>query len=188
MKTKVYLSLALLGTMLVGCTSNDFIGDDNSPDGSSNFAAIKFGGNANRMTRATANTGTAAEMLDGHFKVYGVKGGTTFSDVFQNYVVWSNANTTTSNPDGDWEYVGGTTQTYGAANTTLSAAQTIKYWDYSTTDRQQLTSRLRWKMMKMMMLGPWVISSLQLSLVSAAISMLILAQLLSQPLCILPHL
>ena len=93
-----------------------------------------IGGKAGKITRATANTGTVAEMLDGQMKIYGVKGETTtpaFTTVFGNYQLWNAATTTTSNPDGDWEYVGAA-GTYGTV--TLSAAQGIKYWDYDTEE------------------------------------------------------
>ena len=61
-------------------------------------------------------------MLDGQFKVYGVKktNDQTFHNVFLNYSVWYDNTFTTLNTH-KWEYVG----KYG---------QTIKYWDYSASE------------------------------------------------------
>ena len=126
--------LALFGTVLVGCSESDLVSDATNSELSQNEMAINFAGGANKMTRATSNTGTVAEMLDGQFKIYGVKGATTFNDVFKNYILWDATTTTTSNPDGDWEYVGPATQTYGSDNREIGQVQTIKYWDYSKSE------------------------------------------------------
>lgn len=134
MKTKQILMLALFGTVLVGCSESDLVSDATNSELSQNEMAINFAGGANKMTRATSNTGTVAEMLDGQFKIYGVKGATTFNDVFKNYILWDATTTTTSNPDGDWEYVGPATQTYGSDNREIGQVQTIKYWDYSKSE------------------------------------------------------
>ena len=135
MKTKQILMLALFGTVLVGCSESDLVSDATNSELSQNEMAINFAGGANKMTRATSNTGTVAQMLDGQFKIYGVKGAaTTFNDVFKNYILWDATATTTSNPDGDWEYVGPATQTYGSDGRTIGQVQTIKYWDYSTSE------------------------------------------------------
>lgn len=149
MKKKLLLA-ALVLTALAGCTSNDFVGDTPTTTAQNGTeGAISFGGEAGKLTRATSNTGTVARMLDHQFKVYGVKKGTSWSDVFVNYLVWDSQSTTTSNPDpasaGDqngWEYVG-VAGTYGAGSgsdgdngsgVAISNAQYIKYWDYSTTN------------------------------------------------------
>lgn len=123
---------------LAACTSDEYVGDAEALRASD---AIAFGSEAGRFTRATSNTGTVSEMLDGQFKVYGVKNVQTagptdsYSDVFVNYVVWwNNTSSTTSNPDQDWEYVGTSSQTYGAASTTLGQNQTIKYWDHAAAN------------------------------------------------------
>ncbi|MBQ1797423.1 MAG: hypothetical protein IIZ88_06650 [Prevotella sp.] len=136
MKTKQILMLALFGTVLVGCSESDLVSDATNSELSQNEMAINFAGGANKMTRATSNTATTvAGMLDGQFKIYGVKGAsTTFKDVFVNYILWDATTTTTSNPDGDWEYVGPATQTYGSDNREIGQVQTIKYWDYSTSE------------------------------------------------------
>ena len=132
MKKKL-LFAALASIVLVGCTSNDFVGD--TPPAPNGSTAIAFGGNAGKLTRATSNTGTIPEMLDNHFFIYGVKNvNSTYSSVFPNYGVWYSETQSTSNPDAgasayqdSWEYVGNGS-TYGG-----SATQTIKYWDYSAS-------------------------------------------------------
>ena len=128
--------LALSGTMLVGCTQSEYIGEAPQQNGK-----IVFSGASGKMTRATSNTGTIAQMLDDQIKFYGVKKtGETYSSVFENYVLWSQTDVTTSNPDanqGDqfaWEYVGPETQEYGSDKNTIGKAQYIKYWDYSASE------------------------------------------------------
>lgn len=123
---------------LAACTMDEYVGDAEALRASD---VIAFGSEAGRFTRATSNTGTVNEMLDGQFKVYGVKNVQTagptdsYSDVFVNYVVWwNNTSATTSNPDQDWEYVGTTSQTYGTAGTPLGHNQTIKYWDHAAAN------------------------------------------------------
>ena len=141
MKTKFFFLAALTSVALVSCTSDEYLGENPAPASSHETqGAIAFGSGANALTRATQNTGTVAQMLDGHFKIYGVKNTTGYTDVFQNYAVWNSTTKTTSNPDGadadaddthamnGWEYVGD-----GSAKGGL-ATQTIKYWDYSATD------------------------------------------------------
>lgn len=137
---KLQFLLAAAAITFAGCSSDSYLGDEEFALSQETTGAIAFGGNAGRMVRSTSNTGTVAEMLDHHFKVYGVKETATagtFTDVFQNYAVWDNTTKTTSNPDGDaadadnksrmngWEYVG---NGYGKGGQTT---QTIKYWDYS---------------------------------------------------------
>lgn len=122
---------------LASCSSDDFLGE-NSGNGQNSSSAINFSGDAGKITRATSNTGNAAKMLDGQFRIYGVKkvGDTQLVSVFNEYSVWyvENKNTTTSNTDG-WEYVGakGTTN-LGTGNITLTKDQTIKFWDYSAPE------------------------------------------------------
>ena len=123
--------LALSGTMLVGCTQSEYIGDAPQQNGNE----IVFSGASGKMTRATSNEGTVAQKLDGQIKFYGVKKtGTTYADVFKDYILWSQGGATTSNPDGDWEYVGPETQLYGSENKKIGKAQYIKYWDYSASE------------------------------------------------------
>lgn len=122
---------------LASCSSDDFLGE-NSGNGQNASSAINFGGDAGKITRATSNTGNAAQMLDGQFRIYGVKkmGDTQLVSVFNGYSVWyvENKNTTTSNTDG-WEYVGANGATnLGTGNITLTKDQTIKFWDYSAPE------------------------------------------------------
>lgn len=132
-----YFLYAASALALASCSSDDFLGE-NSGNGQNALSAINFGGDAGKITRATSNTGTAAQMLDGQFRIYGVKkvGDTQLVSVFNEYSVWyvENKNTTTSNTDG-WEYVGAKGATnLGTGNITLTKDQTIKFWDYSAPE------------------------------------------------------
>lgn len=135
MYMKKYIFLAASALTLASCSSDDFLGDTPGSTPTSANSAINFGGDAGKISRATKNTGTAAEMLDGQFKIYGVKktSDDKFKNVFVDYSVWdATANTTTSNTKG-WEYVGANGATgLGTGNITLSKEQTIKYWDYAS--------------------------------------------------------
>lgn len=135
---KKYIFLAASALALASCSSDDFLGDTPGSTPTSANSAINFGGDAGKITRATANTGTAAEMLDGQFIIYGVKkmSETQIVSVFNEYSVWdvANKNTTTSNTDG-WEYVGAKgTSNLGKGGISLTQDQTIKYWDYSASE------------------------------------------------------
>ncbi len=152
MKTKNLFLAALATLAFVSCADSEFIGDNSPNDiaatSQGTNGAISFGSNAGPFSRATSNTGTVAQMLDGQFKVLGVKKTTTgpvYSTVFDNYVVWSNTtNKTTSNPDAleatveenGWEYVAASGHAYGTTTTagTTSADQNIKYWDWATDE------------------------------------------------------
>ena len=132
-----YFLYAASALALASCSSDDFLGE-NSGNGQNALSAINFGGDAGKITRATSNTGNAAQMLDGQFRIYGVKkmGDTQLVSVFNEYSVWyvENKNTTTSNTDG-WEYVGANGATnLGTGNITLTKDQTIKFWDYSAPE------------------------------------------------------
>lgn len=74
---------------LASCSSDDFLGE-NSGNGQNSSSAINFSGDAGKITRATSNTGNAAKMLDGQFRIYGVKkvGDTQLVSVFNEYSVW----------------------------------------------------------------------------------------------------
>ena len=135
---KKYIFLAASALTLASCSSDDFLGDTQGSTPTSANSAINFSGNAGKVTRATKNTGTAAEMLDGQFKIYGVKKASDdkFKNVFIDYSVWdATANTTTSNTKG-WEYVGVKKSTnLGTGKISLGDEdQTIKYWDYSASE------------------------------------------------------
>lgn len=136
MKKSSIMMLALFGTMLVGCTQSEYIGEAPQQNGK-----IVFSGASGKMTRATSNTGTIDTMLDKQIKFYGVKKtGDTYSSVFENYVLWSQTDVTTSNPDANqgerfaWEYVG-VNVNYGSGDTQgTTGTQYIKYWDYSASE------------------------------------------------------
>lgn len=121
---------------LASCSSDDFLGE-NSGNGQNASSAINFSGDAGKITRATSNTGDYVKMLDGQFKIYGVKkmSETQFVTVFKDYSVWNAAaNTTTSDTNG-WEYVGAKGATnLGTGNISLDKDQTIKFWDYSASE------------------------------------------------------
>ena len=145
---KNLLFAALVLSALTGCTSDEFVGDQNLREANETGGAINFNPSSKALTRATSNTGTVAQMLDGQMKIFGVKKtnrspSATYASVFDNYVLWSNTtNVTTSNPDATtatqaengWEYVGTSSQTYGASSATLGKDQYIKYWDWSTNE------------------------------------------------------
>lgn len=133
---KKYIFLAASALALASCSSDDFLGDTPGSTPTSANSAIKFDGDAGKITRATSNEGTEAQKLDGQFKIYGVKktNDEIFHNVFVNYSVWDvEANNTTSNTKG-WEYVGAENATnLGTGQISLKGAQTIKYWDYSAS-------------------------------------------------------
>ena len=128
---KKYLFLAAAVTMMASCSDNNYVGDNNpnSPDGS---GAIAFGGGFKAVTRGNTTGAQAADLLNKKFVVSGFKGdGTNMSTVFDNYIVnWveNTAGKTASNTS-DWEYVG----IAAAAPSAITGNQTIKYWDYSTS-------------------------------------------------------
>ena len=158
MKKSYLLAMALAA--MVSCTSDEFVGENNSPNPVNNNGenAIAFASNTPRITRASG--ADAAEELGYSFNVYATKtmeGETAADDddVTSNvfalsaysetentpYQVWytaSSANQTTSNTY-NWEYVGAASSstdpetTYGTTGyeVTLASEQTIKYWDYS---------------------------------------------------------
>ena len=133
---KKYLIFAASALALASCSSDDFLGE-NPGNVQNATTAINFGGEAGKITRATSNEGSTEKMLDGQFKVYGVKitNGTISHNVFPDYYVWDVADkNTTSNTNG-WEYVGEDgASNLGTGKITLDKDQTIKYWDYSATE------------------------------------------------------
>ena len=132
---KYFLYAASVLVALASCSSDDFLGE-NSGNGQNASSAINFGGDAGKITRATSNTGDYVKMLDGQFKIYGVKMATDgkLKSVFVNYSVWDDVNNTTSNTKG-WEYVGTKKgATYGTGKISLDKDQTIKFWDYSASE------------------------------------------------------
>lgn len=134
---KKYIFLAASALTLASCSSDDFLGDTPGSTPTSANSAIKFDGNAGKITRATSNEGSAEQMLDYQFKIYGVKSGDAgkYSEVFGNYSIWWNTTLTTSNTK-SWEYVGEKNASFTIPTTTTSIKigkdQTIKYWDYAS--------------------------------------------------------
>ena len=139
MYMKKYIFLAASALTLASCTSDDFLGNTPGSTPTSANSAIKFDGNAGKISRATSNTASTPQgKLDYQFKIYGVKSGANnnYSKVFENYSIWYNTTKTTSNTN-DWEYVSGagmitTGETANPTKITLNDAQTIKYWDYAS--------------------------------------------------------
>ena len=132
---KKYLIFAASALALASCSSDDFLGE-NPGNVQNATTAINFGGEAGKITRATSNEGSTEKMLDGQFKVYGVKKKQDNIDhVFPNYYVWDvAAKNTTSNTNG-WEYVGKEGDAnLGTGKIKLIKDQTIKYWDYSASE------------------------------------------------------
>lgn len=149
MKKKLFF-VAIAITALAGCTSNEYLGDLDPTGKEIGDGAIGFNLNTAAVTRASG--ADAATALGNRFIVYGEKGAitnvapTTGNLVFPNYQVNYAANTsyTTTSNTKNWEYVGYTHSAKYQANitrdpsstaddeiTASSAAQTIKYWDYS---------------------------------------------------------
>lgn len=136
---KVYLILtAAVGMTITSCTTNDYFGDGTPVV--NNSGAISFSSLSKGTTRADFVGADAAEKLNNHFVVYGAKNTSetaagTFADtkVFDHYnVEWvaNTAGTTTSNTS-DWEYVG--LAKHHNASADIADKQTIKYWDFSTS-------------------------------------------------------
>ena len=139
---KKYLLIATAFVALAGCSDDTFVGE-NSPNANENYGgAINFGSGLKAVTRTDHVGADAASMLNNHFTVGGFKGnGTTRTTVFDNYVVnWTEntAGKTTSNTN-DWEYVGldiaqpSSLYISDTSSPDYPAKQTIKYWDYSTS-------------------------------------------------------
>lgn len=149
---KKNLFFAAVAIALASCASDDFVGENNnSPNPEKASDAIVFNSAAQRTTRAGELVGaTAAEKLGGMFVVEGTKGteqenSPSTNVVFDNYLVGYEYNTAgkTESNSNNWEYVGKQTGIDGKLNgttwgnlhneTTEAKVQTIKYWDYSTT-------------------------------------------------------
>lgn len=143
MKKYVYFATALIA--LAGCTSDEFVGDQNLQKANEN-ATISFGFEVPMPTRAAG--AEAATKLNNEFIVYAEKSETSEAApaegnlVYPNYKVDYAAHTaysTTSNTM-DWEYVGLKWNTADAANVKMGGTpvteneQTIKYWDYAASN------------------------------------------------------
>ena len=135
MRTKYFFFAALAVGALASCSSDEFMGENNSPGTQSQgIQAIDFGSGARNMTRSTGNDITK---LAGNFMVAATKTvGSSTQKVIDNYKVWnkaSNATTNTTNRYG-WEYVGNNgTDNLGEGKISLEKNQSIKYWDLSAS-------------------------------------------------------
>lgn len=134
---KKYIFLAASALTLASCSSDEFLGDTPGSTPTSANSAIKFDGNAGKISRATSNTAPTTEgKLDYQFKIYGVKktADNKYSEVFGNYSIWWNTTLTTSNTK-SWEYVGKKDNSITpnpGTTVNLEKDQTIKYWDYAS--------------------------------------------------------
>lgn len=132
MKKQLFIAAAAL-LALVGCSSDDFVGDQSQQAASESGGVIGFNLNIPTVTRTDHVGADAANMLGGKFYVGGYKNdGSAYSTVFDNYLVQWGTNTagTTTDNTSDWKYVGLTNP--GFANH-VSGAQTLKYWDNSAS-------------------------------------------------------
>lgn len=139
MDMKKYLFIAASALALASCSSEDFVGTEGGNVDNGANKAINFGGKLGKITRANDDHvgADAAQLLGNKFIVAGFKGetptsGITTTTVFDHYTVEWKASTagTTADNTSDWKYVGSQPQS-GLAS--ISGSQTIKYWDYSTS-------------------------------------------------------
>lgn len=133
---KNYILFAATLMALASCQTDDYLGNNTGNAEGTTEGAIRFDGGTGKISRATSNTGDVATMLDGQFKIYGVKSGSEnkYSKVFEDYKLWNSENKTTSNTN-SWEYVGTKNSTnLGNGKISLDKDQTIKYWDYSSNN------------------------------------------------------
>lgn len=131
---KRYYLLAAAAIALVGCSNNEFVGEDSGTGQQSAKGQIVFSSTLPASTRAWYGA-DAAGKLNNKFIVSGFNGDVSTNaiaatTVFDNYQVQWKANTagTTASNTADWEYVGIT----AAAPSKVTGTQTIKYWNYST--------------------------------------------------------
>ncbi len=146
MKKFYFLATALVA--LASCTNDEFVGDGDITQNISgrDNNAIVFTSGTNTLTRADHVGADAAGLLNKKFIVGGFKGTGTSTvlsgtpadgvpattTVFDNYQVnWKeNTAATTESNTSDWEYAGLTAL---APSTLANNTQSIKYWDYSTS-------------------------------------------------------
>ena len=131
MKKLFFLAAAL--TVMASCADEKFFGEDPGTLSENATKAITIGSGLKAVTRANHEGSEAATLLNNKFVFAGTKGTSPLSYVFDQYnmkYVENTAYTTESNSS-NWEYV-----SYDPATTSSlpsGAKQTIKYWDYSTT-------------------------------------------------------
>ena len=135
MRTKYFFFAALAVGALASCSSDEFMGENNSPGTQSQgIQAIDFGSGARNMTRSTGNDITK---LAGNFMVAATKTvGSSTQKVIDNYKVWNKASDATNNTTNryGWEYVGNSgTSDLGEGKISLEKNQSIKYWDLSAS-------------------------------------------------------
>ena len=145
---KKYLFFAAAITLMVGCADDNYVGENGYAGLEDGSNAINFGLSLQKSTRADIYGTAAATLLDNNFYVTGTKGdgvspatepatSPTTTLVFDNYLVHYGVNTagTTKSNTANWEYVGVTpgTDPYDdyVKLSSITGAQTIKYWDYS---------------------------------------------------------
>ena len=135
MRTKYFFFAALAVGALASCSSDEFMGENNSPGTQSQgVQVIDFGSGARNMTRSTSGDITK---LSGNFMVAATKtvNGSN-QKVIDNYKVWNKASGATDNTTNryGWEYVGNSGTTHlGEGEITLDKNQSIKYWDLSAS-------------------------------------------------------
>ena len=128
---KKYLIFAASALALASCSSDDFLGE-NPGNVQNATTAINFGGEAGKTTRANKTGEDAANALNKKFVVYGYKQGSD-APVFDHYTIsWNGYKGQTESNTQGWEYVGGTPNSLSSLSS-LTAQQTIKYWDYSAS-------------------------------------------------------
>ena len=148
MKTKYFFLAAIGALTLASCSNDEFIGDNSPTLGQEGDGSIQFSYGIANTTRAGEFIGaTAADKLGGMFVVEGTKGteqetSPSTTVVFDNYLVGYEANSAGTQEDNtnNWEYVGKQTgitgrmssETWGNLHSGVTA-QTVKYWDYSTS-------------------------------------------------------
>ena len=135
MRTKYFFFAALAVGALASCSSDEFMGENNSPGTQSQgIQAIDFGSGARNMTRSTGDDITK---LAGNFMVAATKTvGSSTQKVIDNYKVWNKASDATDNTTNryGWEYVGDYgTSDLGEGKISLEKNQSIKYWDLSAS-------------------------------------------------------
>lgn len=135
MRTKYFFFAALAVGALASCSSDEFMGENNSPGTQSQgIQAIDFGSGARNMTRSTGDDITK---LAGNFMVAATKTvGSSTQKVIDNYKVWNKASDATDNTTNryGWEYVGNKgTNDLGEGKISLEKNQSIKYWDLSAS-------------------------------------------------------
>ncbi|MBO7539684.1 MAG: hypothetical protein J6T44_10415 [Prevotella sp.] len=134
MKKKLFFA-ALAIVAMVSCTSDENVTVITPPDPVTEETepVISFNMGSRTATRADHFGKDAANLLNNKFIVSAFKGdGTVMSVTMPDYIVSYDENTAgkTESNTSDWEYVGTTAV---APSTIAGNKQTIKYWDYSTT-------------------------------------------------------